>query len=326
MFFMRGRHRLKNQKIEISVDINNAVMERIAQTVSHSNVEEGGKLLGYLNSDTSKVTLKVVSYIDSGPNVSNSTSHLLPNGGYQEAMFRVIESFNSNIEHLGSWHSHHCNGFSNLSDGDIRGYIRSVNNTDYNLEYFFVILITAINKTNKLKYRCYIFQRGVDEPRELNESEIHFSNVSHPTEPLLKQAELASFNSRGLALVPISSATKNEGTNERPKIDDYQKQIRAEDQKWIKSRFPAARAYQTGTDGLVFWKWPVKNRNDKWHFRYIHPLFTDDSKPLKVRMEILYEDTTFMFEESPLDKTRFETIKRFVEKIERSTTDTNENS
>ena len=184
MLFGRGKRNM-SEELDVSVEIYDTVMKRIGHAISQSDVEEGGKLIGYVSSHRSKVIIRVESYIDSGPNVSNSASHLHPNGGYQEAMFRVIESFHPTIEHLGSWHSHHCNGLNDLSEGDKQGYIRSVNNPHYNLDYFFVLLVTSISQTN-IRCRYFVFRRGQNEYSELYESTIKINHSSSPLEPILQ--------------------------------------------------------------------------------------------------------------------------------------------
>ena len=129
---------------KIVIEFNKCVFDRIIKTISSSNVEEGGKLLGKIEYDTNRMVLQVESYIDSGTNIDHSSTHLHPDGEYQESVFRVVEQFDSNIEHIGTWHSHHCNGLKNLSSGDIQGYIKTVNNPNYNID------VCDSKKSNKI--------------------------------------------------------------------------------------------------------------------------------------------------------------------------------
>ena len=41
------------------------------------------------------------------------------------------------IEHLGNWHTHHVNGYPNLSGGDVATYRRIVNHELHNLDFFY---------------------------------------------------------------------------------------------------------------------------------------------------------------------------------------------
>ena len=46
--------------------------------------------------------------------------------------------------YLGSWHTHHCNGLTELSPGDIKSYKETLNSRDYDLNYFFALLVTDV--------------------------------------------------------------------------------------------------------------------------------------------------------------------------------------
>lgn len=316
MLFGRGKRNI-SEELDVSVKIYDTVMKRIGHAISQSDVEEGGKLLGYVSSHRSKVIIQVESYIDSGPNVSNSASHLHPNGGYQEAMFRVIESFHPKIEHLGSWHSHHCNGLNDLSEGDKQGYIRSVNNPHYNLDYFFVLLVTGISRTN-IRCRYFVFRRGQNEYSELYESAIQIIHGSSPLEPILQQIELASFDSRGLTNLRKRTPSTVHEMYQHNTSEDFLKTMRVEDHKWITREFPEANTFQNSKDGTIFWQWPIQISHGKLYFRYYHPLRTTTPSLARVRVAIVNQNATLYSEEFPLDKHRFKSIERFVKKMEKS--------
>jgi hypothetical protein len=115
-----GRADDRHSNPDISVEIFDTVIARISHAVSVSNREEGGKFVGKISQNRNHIKIRVETYIDSGPRVNNSVGHLMPDGEYQEAMFRVLEKFDQDINYLGSWHTHHCNGLAELSQGDIR--------------------------------------------------------------------------------------------------------------------------------------------------------------------------------------------------------------
>ncbi len=305
------------EELNLSVEIYDTVIKRISHAISQSDVEEGGKLLGYISSHRSKVILQVESYIDSGPNVSNSASHLHPNGSYQEAMFRVVESFHPKIEHLGSWHSHHCNSLNDLSEGDKQGYIRSVNNLHYNLDYFFVLLVTGISQTN-IRCRYFIFRRGQNEYSELHESAIQIIHGSSTLEPILQQLELASFDSRSLANLRKQTPSTVHEMYQHNKSEDFLKTMRVEDNKWITREFPEVNTFQNNKDGTIFWQWPTPISHGKLYFRYYHPPSKITPSLARVRIEMVNQNTTLYSGEFPLNKHRFKSIKRFVKKIEKS--------
>src|SRR5437879_7951017 len=92
------------------------------------SVEEGGKYIGYmlvpgdprlasLQVDQTARAIAIVDFLPSGPNATRTAVELMPDGPYQEGLFRSIEETDHLVEHVGSWHSHHCNGLRTLSSG-----------------------------------------------------------------------------------------------------------------------------------------------------------------------------------------------------------------
>jgi hypothetical protein len=117
-------------------------------------VEEGGKYVGYIlkNGDPllesigsrAKRAIAIVDFLPSGPNAVRTAVELMPDGPYQEVLFRELEKRDAEIEHVGTWHSHHCNGLRTLSDGDVEGYLRTVNHRAYRPDFFVASLVTGI--------------------------------------------------------------------------------------------------------------------------------------------------------------------------------------
>jgi hypothetical protein len=124
----------------IKVALTERVLSHIQETVvGAGDVEDGGKLLGHATKDGSHVD--VLAAIPSGPAASRSATHLHPDGAFQEAAFRVVEMAMPSIEHVGTWHSHHCNGLPHLSDGDVRGYVKTVRDQRYHSSLFVALLV-----------------------------------------------------------------------------------------------------------------------------------------------------------------------------------------
>jgi len=75
-------------------------------------------------------------------------------------LFRRAESQDKNVEHLGSWHSHHCNGFDRLSGGDIDGYFKTVNKRAYRPNVFVASLVKHIprhlHETNWIDHFLFV--------------------------------------------------------------------------------------------------------------------------------------------------------------------------
>jgi hypothetical protein len=94
--------------------------------------------------DDERAAFVVTDFLPSGPNAVRTAVELQPDGEYQERLFRQLERFDPAVEHLGTWHSHHCNGLQTLSRGDIEGYHRTVNKPAYRLDWFLASLVTRL--------------------------------------------------------------------------------------------------------------------------------------------------------------------------------------
>src|SRR5206468_1732528 len=90
---------------------------------------------------------------------------LQPDGEYQERLFRQVEQVDHEIEHVGTWHSHHCNGLETLSSGDVAGYLRTVNRAEYRLDHFLASLVIRVPRdpSDQDWIDHYLFVRGDEE-------------------------------------------------------------------------------------------------------------------------------------------------------------------
>jgi hypothetical protein len=109
--------------------------------------EEGGKYIGYVDLNSkSRVTDRnyrviITDFLPGGPKAKRTAVEFLPDGEFQEGLFRQAESRDRNVEHLGTWHSHHCNGLDRLSEGDIEGYFKTVSKRAYRPDVFVASLV-----------------------------------------------------------------------------------------------------------------------------------------------------------------------------------------
>jgi hypothetical protein len=132
--------------------------------------EEGGKYLGYLDlSDQNRdkhhnYRVIITDFLPGGPNATRTAVEFLPDGDFQEKLFRQAEKRDSSVEHLGSWHSHHCNGLDRLSGGDIEGYFKTVNKAAYRPDVFIASLVKHLPRgqrdTNWIDH--FLFVRNHD--------------------------------------------------------------------------------------------------------------------------------------------------------------------
>jgi len=153
------------------------VFASILQEMSkYPHQEEGGKFIGYvfkpgesapgaLRLNQHAHTILVTDFLPSGPKAVRTAVEFLPDGEYQEALFRRIEKIDPAIEHVGTWHSHHCNGLETLSGGDINGYLRTVNRPEYRLDHFLASLVKRMpTDSDRLDWiDHFLFVRGIDD-------------------------------------------------------------------------------------------------------------------------------------------------------------------
>lgn len=295
----------------IVVEISQAVDDRIFRSISESKVEEGGKVLGTIqHQQSNKLLITAESYIDSGVDVDNSSGHLMPDGDYQEKLFRLVEKFDTTLDVIGSWHSHHCNGFPELSSGDIRGYQETVNSHLYDVNYLFVILVTALKKSSTEK-RFYLFVRGQNDYYELDKSNIKFVRKLSVVESILSEAERLSFQLRKKKLSAgyAYQHPQNKGSSSL-NTDPLQK-IRSEDHEWILNHFPSAKTTRNKIDSAISWRWLIQLEDDELICRYTHPVY--DSQ-LPATLEIEHKTRSVLSEKIELTKDRFHQINAAVQK------------
>lgn len=129
----------------------------------HPHVETGGRLLGTVTAKKSTLDIRVTCLIDAGPNASRSCTSFFQDREYQNRELQRIYRLDPKIEHLGNWHSHHCNGYPELSSGDKETYKKTVNHLHHHLDIFLALLITPGSNGCKYDHKFSIFRRGVEE-------------------------------------------------------------------------------------------------------------------------------------------------------------------
>jgi hypothetical protein len=147
---------MDRERARVQIGMDRQVLSFIAAAlVKDPNVEEGGKFVGHvlassdprlreLHFDPEFPAILICDFLPSGPKATRTAVELQPDGEYQETLFRQLERIDHEIEHVGTWHSHHCNGLQTLSSGDVAGYFRTVNRPEYRLNYFLASLVTRV--------------------------------------------------------------------------------------------------------------------------------------------------------------------------------------
>lgn len=118
----------------------------------YPNSEEGGKYIGYVHASDgdhpAKHVITITDFLPGGPRAKRTAVEFLPDGDFQENLFRQAETRDSKVEHLGTWHSHHCNGLGQLSNGDIAGYFRTIQKAAYRPDVFVASLVKHIPRNS----------------------------------------------------------------------------------------------------------------------------------------------------------------------------------
>ncbi len=140
-----------------------------AEIQANPRVEVGGKYLGFIRGQgryrtleerlnaVSSLIFQVTDYLDDGPKAERAAGFHMGDVDWQVREFRKLERQFPELEPLGSWHSHHPNGMSTLSTGDIHGYMATVNHPDHTHDFFFVSL--GVDRSGFATARHYLFIR-----------------------------------------------------------------------------------------------------------------------------------------------------------------------
>ena len=138
------------------------ILEELAK---YPHSEEGGKYLGFVENDSGLTRIVITDFLPGGPHAKRTRVEFLPDGNFQERLFRQAERLDHRVEHLGSWHSHHCNGLETFSDGDIGGYFKTVNKAAYRPDFFVASLVTRIPRSigEQDWLQHFLFTRGDDQ-------------------------------------------------------------------------------------------------------------------------------------------------------------------
>ena len=310
LFNIFGRKKRDDNEFYVSVEIYEPVVKRIKTSLLASTIEEGGKFLGTISEDGKRINIQIYSYIDAGPRVSNSQTHIIPDGEHQEYLFRLIEGYDPNIEHVGSWHSHHCNGYLELSSGDIQGYKQNVNDRNYNLNWFFVMLITNV-KQHGIEAKYYLFHRGDEKIYIIDDNEIAISNREYKYENILREVEQSTYSHRhqGQQSSYNSPALNRERTRS---WDELMMGIRADDKAWIEKKFRSPRVFRNKKDESIHWRFDVLFNAENLEITYAYPTAYEESQ--QATLSIYYQEQEILRSNIDLDEYRFEHISNQIEK------------
>ena len=217
---------------------------------NHPAVEDGGKYIGYIfeAGDPSLQRFEVnprahaiviTDFLPGGPRAVRTAVEFMPDGEYQEALFREAEKVDPAIEHLGTWHSHHVNGLETLSNGDVDGYFRTVNKARYRPDFFLASLVKhiPINSEGLDWIDHFLFVCGVDEYYLVTD---HIRVIDWPT---IFGAHTGHSQQHRPIATPPSVADAAEALQGQPSFVWYEteegRSVLAEDRRFFREQFGA---------------------------------------------------------------------------------------
>lgn len=235
---MFRRARQPQITITIARDALEAVFDECDLYDSH---ETGGRLIGTYRTTEELYEVNVHGVIGPGPAARRSATSFFQDGDHQESVFRRIEEKHPEVEHLGNWHTHHCNGLATLSQGDHATYHRIVNHEKHNTDFFYALLVVRKNHGGDPRFETkhYFFRRN-----NQHVDEISARNVKVADTPAWS-AEVAKHLSASTTAVDplVSTATPHSQ--------------RFKDQEFLSEFFPHLKALVSKRLGTLYWKGPI---------------------------------------------------------------------
>ena len=187
---MTQLHDIRSVRIEIAGKTLEKVFEECDR---HDSDETGGRIVGHFAFERNTLVVRARGVIEPGPNARRSRTSFFQDGDYQTEVFRRIEADDPAIEHLGNWHTHHVNGYPNLSGGDIATYRRIVNHELHNLDFFYALLVTTRREGQsglaRYSVRHYVLFRGDNGVYEIEPRDVRVTDESVIWPKVTAQAE-----------------------------------------------------------------------------------------------------------------------------------------
>lgn len=230
-----------------SITIAKGALESIFDECDlYDSHKTGGRLIGTYRKIGENYEVHLHGVIGPGPQAQRSAVSFFQDGDYQENAFRKIEENHPEVEHLGNWHTHHCNGLATLSRGDHDTYHRIVNHEKHNTDFFYALLVVKKNQGGNQRYQIkhFIFHRNSSRVDEVPAGQVHV--VDGPVwwagnaEPATSKSN-ASDHHTAPATAPVT-------------IPNAQ---RVKDQEFFADFYPHLRALFSKNLGALYWKGPM---------------------------------------------------------------------
>lgn len=206
--------------------------------------ETGGRIVGTYAADSDdRLEIRITGVIPPGPKTRRSATSLFQDGEFQTKVFREIEVAHPEVEHLGSWHTHHVNGYPTLSAGDRETYGRTVNHELHNTRFFYALLVVnrgaADGPLDRYNVRHFIMRRGDETVYEIPPRAVRVTDESlwWPKEKSGKRKKKAEADT-GQPVVRVAD--------------------RGIDERFLKEFFPKLRPFFSDRSKTVYWKGQIE--------------------------------------------------------------------
>lgn len=166
----------KSKKPKVEIYIPRAALDVVFNECDQYDFDEtGGRIIGSYQNKGNKYKIEVSGIIDPGAKATRTATSFFQDGEYQEKIFRLVENKCPEIEHLGSWHTHHVNGLATLSSGDKDTYQRIVNHHMHNTDFFYALLVIEKKIGSQQRYvvKHYFLRRNDATIYQIPDSQVH---------------------------------------------------------------------------------------------------------------------------------------------------------
>lgn len=257
--------------------ISRAVLDAVFDECDrYDDVETGGRIIGTYDRGRA-LHIHVSGMIDAGPKAQRARTSFFQDGDYQEKVFRSVENEHPAVEHLGTWHTHHVNGYPHLSDGDLKTYRKTVNHPSHNLDFWYALLVTEkVRGRQRYLTKHYLFRR--DDPVAYEIPERRVAITSAPVLWVPSTAKTAN-----LKIDRRDRLSANAGDRPTPLLPEAREQ-RAFDDHVLRRLFPSLKPFLSKTTGTLSWKGTIELVD-----------FTTPEVVVRERLEggsVIYEATT----------------------------------
>jgi hypothetical protein len=232
----------ETRQTSITVTIARGALEAIFDECDqYDSHETGGRLIGTYSKERDRLEVKLLGVIGPGPEARRSATSFFQDGEHQERIFRQIEEDHPEVEHLGNWHTHHCNGLATLSTGDHDTYHRIVNHKKHNTDFFYALLVVRKNPRGNPRYQTkhYFFHRNRERVDEVHTNQVRIVDI-----PLWSSGS-------------ARSAVATHKANNLVEAAHSPHAQRAKDQEFLSEFFPHLSALVSKRLGALYWKGPV---------------------------------------------------------------------